>query len=99
VSTITKSHLVKEIMNRTGCKKKLAKEVADSMFVAMRESLMEGNRIEIRGVGVWTVRRTNPKPNARNPKTGEIISVPARRKVHFKPGKVLKAALSERVEE
>ena len=95
MSTITKNHLVKEIMNRTGCKKKLAKEVADSIFVAMRESLMDGGRIEIRGVGVWTVRRTNPKPNARNPKTGEIISVPARRKVHFKPGKVLKAALSE----
>ena len=99
MSTITRNDLVKEIMGRAGCKKKLAKEVADSIFVAMRESLMDGGRIEIRGFGAWTVRRTNPKPNARNPKTGETVSVPARRKVHFKPGKLLKAALKERVEE
>ena len=99
MSTITKSDLAKEIMKRTGCKKTQAKQAADSVFSTLRESLMDGGRIEIRGFGVWTVRRTNPKPNAWNPRTGETFSVPARRKVHFKPGKVLKAALSERVEE
>ena len=97
MSTITKNDLVKEVMRSTGCKKALAKQAADSFFTAMRESLMEGNRIEIRGLDVWTVRQTNPKPNARNPRTGETIFVPARRKVHFKPGQVLKKVLSEPV--
>ncbi|MBT7913168.1 integration host factor subunit beta, partial [Candidatus Bathyarchaeota archaeon] len=36
-----------------------------------------------------------PKPAARNPKTGEIVYVPARRKTQFKPGKVLKAAMEK----
>jgi len=99
MSTTTKNDLVKEVMRRTGCTKVLAEQVVESFFTTMRESLMDGNRIEIRGFGVWTVRWKNPNPNARNPKTGEAISVPARRHVHFKPGRVLKEALSEPVEE
>ena len=97
MSTITKDDLVKEVMRRTGCSRKVAKEATDTFFATMRASLMAGNRIEIRGLGVWTVRQTNPKPNARNPRTGETIFVPARRKVHFKPGQVLKKVLSEPV--
>ena len=99
MSTVTKNDLVKEVMRRTGCKKALAKQAADSFFSAMTESLIAGNRIEIRGFGAWTVKRTNPNPNARNPKTGEQISVPAHQKVHFKPGRVLKAALKASIEE
>lgn len=99
MSTITKRDLTKTVMERTGCKKGLVKEAVDSLFVAMRERLMEEGRIEIRNFGVWTVKRTRPKPNARNPRTGETIFVPAHRKVHFKPGRRLKAELSEPVEE
>jgi len=67
--------------------------MVDSIFKAMRESLIAGDRIEIRGFGVFQVKDTKPKPAARNPRTGEIIYVPARRKTHFKPGKLLKEAL------
>ena len=67
--------------------------MVDSLFVAMRDSLIQGNRIEIRGFGVFQVKDTRPKPAARNPRTGEIIYVPARRKTHFKPGQLLKEAL------
>ena len=71
----------------------MASKMVDSIFAAMRESLIEGDRIEIRGFGVFQVKDTKPKPAARNPRTGEIIYVPARRKTHFKPGKLLKDAL------
>jgi nucleoid DNA-binding protein len=67
--------------------------MVDSVFSAMRKSLIEGDRIEIRGFGVFQVKDTRPKPAARNPRTGDIIFVPARRKTHFKPGKLLKEAL------
>ena len=99
MATVTKSDLAAEIRKRTGYKKALAKQAADSIFDALRESLMKGRRIEIRGFGAWRVRWKKPNPNARNPKTGESIVVPARRRVLFKPGKVLQAALKERVEE
>ena len=91
--TTTKRDLAKHVAGDVGCKQSLAAKMVDSIFVAMRESLMKGNRIEIRGFGVFEVRNTKPKPAARNPRTGDIIQVPARRKTHFKPGKILKEEL------
>ncbi len=91
--TTTKRDLAKRVAKDTDCKQSLAAKMVDSVFVAMRESLMRGDRIEIRGFGVFEVRNTRPKPAARNPRTGDIIQVPARRKTHFKPGKILKEEL------
>ena len=99
MSTITKKDLALLVSQSTGCKKNLAAKMVDSLFVAMRDSLIQGNRIEIRGFGVFQVKDTRPKPAARNPRTGEIIYVPARRKTHFKPGRLLKEALHQTREE
>ena len=95
MSTITKKELALLLSDHAGCKKYLAAQLVDSLFTTMRASLIEGNRIEIRGFGVFQVKDTRPKPAARNPRTGEIIYVPARRKTHFKPGRLLKEALHQ----
>jgi integration host factor subunit beta len=55
----------------------------------MRETLAAGERIEIRGFGAFELRRYEARA-ARNPKTGEMVQLPARRRVHFKPGKDLR---------
>ena len=99
MSTITKKDLALLVSHNADCKKNLAAKMVDSLFVAMRDSLIQGNRIEIRGFGVFQVKNTRPKPAARNPRTGEIIYVPARRKTHFKPGRLLKDALHQTHEE
>lgn len=91
--TTTKKDLAIQVAKETGCKKTLAAEMVDCVFNSMRESLIQGDRIEIRGFGVFQVKDTRPKPAARNPRTGDVIYVPARRKTHFKPGKLLKDAL------
>ena len=96
--TTTKKDLALQVSESTGCKKNLAAKMVDSIFAAMRETLIEGNRIEIRGFGVFRVKRTKPKPAARNPRTGEVIYVPARRKTHFKPGKLLREELHKPLE-
>jgi nucleoid DNA-binding protein len=93
VETTTKKDLAQTVSQNTGCQKNLAAQMVETIFDAMRESLIEGNRIEIRGFGVFQVKATRPKPAARNPRTGEVIYVPARRKTHFRPGKVLKNEL------
>ncbi|MFL2540612.1 MAG: HU family DNA-binding protein [Candidatus Latescibacterota bacterium] len=93
--TITKKELALLVSEHASCKKNVAAKMVDSLFSAMRDSLIEGNRIEIRGFGVFQVKDTRPKPAARNPRTGEIIYVPARRKTHFKPGRLLKEALHQ----
>ncbi|SVD09803.1 uncharacterized protein METZ01_LOCUS362657, partial [marine metagenome] len=62
MSTITKKDLALLVSQNTACKKNLAAKMVDSLFVAMRDSLIEGNRIEIRGFGVFQVKDTRPKP-------------------------------------
>ena len=93
MGTITKRDLAQAVAQATGAKKIIALKIVDSVFTAMRDELVEGNRIEIRGFGVLETKKTKPKPAARNPRTGEIVYVPARRKTHFKPGRVLREAL------
>ena len=83
----------------TGCKKNLASQMVDTVFEVMRDSLIKGDRIEIRGFGVFQVKETRPKPAARNPRTGQIIHVPARRKTHFRPGKLLRQELHKPIEQ
>ena len=63
---------------------------------AMSELMMEADpevRIELRGFGVFEVKKTKAKPKARNPKTNETVFIPSRRKTHFKPSKRLKEVL------
>ena len=93
--TTTKKDLALRISEKLGVKKQLAYEVVDTLFKAMRESLIQGNRIEIRGFGVLGVKDTKPKPAARNPRTGEIVYVPARKKSYFKAGVLIKKALHQ----
>ena len=95
MATITKADLSRVVAEELSLTKTQAREAIDSLVQGLVDAIIQGNRIEIRGFGVWRVRETNARPNARNPKTGEIVSVPARRKVLFKPGKVLKKALSQ----
>ena len=91
--TVTKRDLAGLLAEEAGLKKALAYRCADALFEAMTESITQGNRIEIRGFGVWEVKETKAK-NGRNPRTGEQVFVPARRKVMFKPGRILKETLS-----
>jgi nucleoid DNA-binding protein len=93
LGTTTKKELALMVSQETGCKKNLASDMVETVFEAMRESLMKAQRIEIRGFGVFQVKETRPKPAARNPRTGQVIYVPARRKTHFRPGKLLKEEL------
>ncbi len=75
------------------------KLLVDSLFESLRELIMEADpveRIEIRDFGVFEVKKTKPKPKARNMRTGEFVFVPGRRKMHFKPGKILKEFLKEK---
>ena len=97
--TTTKKDLALKISEELGVKKQLAYEVVDTLFTAMRESLIAGDRIEIRGFGVLGVKDTKPKPAARNPRTGEIVYVPARKKSYFKAGVLIKKALHQPIEE
>ena len=55
----------------------------------MADALVQGERIEVRGFGGFNLHH-RPARIARNPKTGESLSLPAKVKVHFKPGKEMR---------
>ena len=94
-----KKVLATEIAERTGCDHAFAAQTVDVIFESLRASIIEGNRIEIRGFGTFEIKIAKPRRAARNPRTGEIVHVPARRKVTFKPGKAIKEVLNQPVEQ
>lgn len=101
VATYTKKDVARRVARRSNARVSVAEKWVDGVFVALREIMTSANpelRIEIRDFGVFEVKRTKAKPKARNPRTGEIIFVPARRKTHFKPSKLLRSFLQQSIE-
>jgi integration host factor subunit beta len=102
IRTLTRKHVEDKMETKLTGKRITKKLIVDSLFESLRELIMTADpviRIEIRDFGVFEVKKTKAKPKARNLKTGEFVFVPGRRKMHFKPGKILKNFLKEKVEE
>ncbi len=102
IMTLTRKDVEKKMEEKLIGKRVTRKLIVDSLFESIRELIMSADpviRIEIREFGVFEVKKTKPKPKARNLKTGEFVFVPGRRKMHFKPGKILKNFLKEVVSE
>jgi len=96
--TVTKRDIAKRVAKEVNEKLPLTEKIVSTLFTTLRQIMAEANpevRIEIRDFGVFEVKTTKAKPKARNPKTGEIVYVPPRRKTHFKPGKLLKEELKK----
>lgn len=98
MATVTKAVLAQYLVEHMAYPKARALEAIDALFQAMTDSIIRGTRIEIRGFGSWEIKETNEKTHARNPRTGDTVFVPARRKVMFKPGKIVKEVLSRPLE-
>ncbi len=90
---MTKSDIVKEIIEKEGLRRTIAEEVVDIIFDSMKEALVEGDKVEIRGFGSFKVKDYKGY-EGRNPRTGEIINVPSKKLPFFKVGKDLKEKLN-----
>jgi integration host factor subunit beta len=66
----------------------------NTVFDAMIQALEQGEGIEIRGFGSFTMRPYKPY-SGRNPRTGQAVSVPAKRLPFFKVGKELKELVNQ----
>ena len=89
-----KSDLVEKIAKELNINHDLAQLAISAIFDTMSEALAKGEGIEIRGFGSFTVRHYKGR-DGRNPKTGEIVSVPPRKKPFFKVGKELKNRVND----
>lgn len=69
--------------------KKDAEQNIEDTIASIKELLKEGNDVSIMEFGTFEIRETNAR-EGKNPKTKEIIQIPAGKKVAFKPSKKLK---------
>jgi integration host factor beta subunit len=87
---MTKRELVEKLAERTkNLSQKDAELVVNTVFEAMTEALASGDRIEIRGFGSFQVKKRRAR-EGRNPRTGEKVSVKAKKVPFFKVGKELR---------
>lgn len=83
------SDLISILKDKASLSTKEAKNFCNTFFGAIMESLGNGDRVEIRGFGSFTVKEYKPY-TGRNPRTGERITVPSKKLPFFKVGKELK---------
>ena len=90
---MTKRDIVLKISADTGFRQLLVKEVVHRVFDTIADSLKEGQRIEIRNFGVFHLKKRKKKIG-RNPKTGQVVPIPERTVVAFKPGLEMKKSIT-----
>lgn len=99
VNRLIKKDLIDRVASKANCDPKVALHFTDAVINVLRDILINadpGTKIVLREFGSFEVRRTNPRKSAHNPKEPNVkIAVPARRRISFKVGKSLKAALHE----
>lgn len=93
MATITKKELVNRIAETTNTKHSTAKAMVLCFLDEIISELAKGNRMEFRDFGVFEVREQAARV-AQNPKTLEPIEVPAKRRVKFKMGRIMREKLS-----
>ncbi len=92
---MTKSELVELIASRQPQLSVKDVELAvKTILDHMSEALSQGQRIEIRGFGSFSLHYRAPR-TGRNPKTGETVQLPAKYVPHFKPGKDLREQVND----
>ena len=89
-TTLIKQDIVHHVIERTGLPRAKAEAAVDTVFEGLKDALAAGDRIELRGFGVFSVR---PRKTGigRNPRTGTEVSIAPGKAVRFKPGKELHA--------
>lgn len=86
---MTKKDIILKISDDTQLKQIDVKKVVQKTFDYIVESLARGEKIELRNFGVFKLKQRRSR-TGRNPRTGQIVPVPPRKVVVFKPGLEMK---------
>ena len=83
-----KLDIIQAVINRTGISRTKAERAVETVFESMKQTLARGERIELRGFGIFKVR---PRKTGigRNPRTGAAVVIEPGKVVRFTPGKEL----------
>ncbi|MDR1955501.1 MAG: integration host factor subunit beta [Treponema sp.] len=89
----TKADMITTVAHRTSIEREDVQMIIECFLDTIRATLMEAATIELRGFGTFEFKRRKGREKARNPRTGEILSVQAHGVVTFRPGRTLKQDL------
>ncbi|HZJ87742.1 MAG TPA: HU family DNA-binding protein [Sphaerochaeta sp.] len=87
---LTKAAIIENLFAKHGINRADIHTIIDAFFEEVKDGLKEDQVIELRGFGTFEVRTRKGRDRARNPKTGEIVSVETHGVAIFRPGKELK---------
>lgn len=90
---MTKADLIEEVSRSVAMTRRDSEVIVETIFASIIKSLRAGDKIEIRGFGSFRTRQRQARMG-RNPKTGDQVSVPARKIPFFKPSKELKDGIN-----
>ncbi|HIW36579.1 MAG TPA: HU family DNA-binding protein [Candidatus Treponema faecavium] len=90
---VTKYDLVEAVYQTTQYEKKAVQDIFEALFEQMKKCLTAGSTIELRGFGTFEPRLRKGRQKARNPKTGEQLSIAPHYVAAFRAGQELKKAL------
>jgi len=76
---------------------KRVEQAVDVIFEEISSALERGDRVELRGFGAFSVRQRDSR-KGRNPRTGEVVIVPAKKVPFFKAGKELRMRINDNVD-
>jgi integration host factor subunit beta len=86
----TKADIVDALYDNTGIERREIRKIIDFFFDEIKSALMRRNVIELRGFGTFEIKVRKGRSRARNPRTGEAVSVRPHGIVCFRPGRELK---------
>ena len=90
---MTKQQLIEKVAAKTELKKSEVEVAVDSVLAMIAEALQANERVDLRGFGSFVVKDRKER-QGRNPRTGETITIAAKRDASFKPGKELTEKLA-----
>jgi len=91
---VTKADLALTLFEEVGLNKREATECVEAFFDSIKDALIDGNNVKLSGFGNFVLRDKSARPG-RNPRTGEVIPITARRVVTYRPSQKLKKTIDE----
>lgn len=89
---MNKTEFINAVAAKEGIEKKCAEKAVNAVFATIADQLAKGEKIQLVGFGTFEVRERAEK-QSRNPRTGEVMTVPASKVPAFKAGAALKNAV------
>ena len=93
---MSRQNLIKKLKKKNpNLNNKEIEQIINIFCETIEKGLKQGRKIELRGFGTFFIKKIKEKYNARNPITKELIYVPEKKKVRFKPSRKLKNFINE----